>query len=97
MAPEVLNGAPFTEKSDMYSFGLVLWVLLTGEPPYTELDELSNDSFSDAVCGGHRPPMPEHTPTALRALMRDCKRLRRDSSARLSHAHALRLGRRSVR
>lgn len=72
MAPEVLNGAPFNEKSDMYSFGLVLWVLITGEVPYRDLDDLSNDSFADAVCGGHRPALPADIPPALRRLIKDC-------------------------
>jgi hypothetical protein len=72
MAPEVLNGAPFNEKSDMYSFGLVLWVLITGEVPYHDLDDLSNDSFADAVCGGHRPALPADIPPSLRRLVKDC-------------------------
>lgn len=72
MAPEVLNGAPFTEKSDMYSFGLVLWVLLTAQVPYSELDNLSNDSFADAVCAGRRPALPSDIPPALRRLIKEC-------------------------
>jgi serine/threonine protein kinase len=34
MAPEMLLGQPFDEKADIYSFGIVLWELYTGEEPY---------------------------------------------------------------
>lgn len=32
-APEVLLGQPATEKADIYSFGIVLFEIITGEPP----------------------------------------------------------------
>lgn len=36
MAPEHLDSihAPSTEKSDVYSFAIVVWVILTGNEPY---------------------------------------------------------------
>ncbi len=36
VAPEILNdnSQPYTEKADMYSFGLVLWEILTNKTPY---------------------------------------------------------------
>lgn len=36
MAPEHLESinTPSTEKSDVYSFAIVVWVVLTGEEPY---------------------------------------------------------------
>lgn len=30
-APEVLDSRPYTEKADVYSFGIVLWEMLMGE------------------------------------------------------------------
>jgi len=72
MAPEVMDGAPFTEKSDVYSFGLVLWALLSNQPPFGELEQLSNDSFADSVCSGHRPEIPADSPPPLRRLITEC-------------------------
>ena len=32
-APEIVSECPFTEKSDIYSFGIILWELVTREFP----------------------------------------------------------------
>lgn len=34
MAPEVLDNAPYDEKADVYSYGVVLWELITREEPF---------------------------------------------------------------
>lgn len=36
MAPEVIRCEPYTEKCDVYSFGIILNELITGEHPYIE-------------------------------------------------------------
>uniref|UniRef100_A0A8C6XEP4 Mitogen-activated protein kinase kinase kinase 12 n=1 Tax=Naja naja TaxID=35670 RepID=A0A8C6XEP4_NAJNA len=38
MAPEVIRNEPVSEKVDIWSFGVVLWELLTGEIPYKDVD-----------------------------------------------------------
>lgn len=37
MAPEVLRKRPHGRKSDIYSFGLVLWEMVAGAVPYVEM------------------------------------------------------------
>ena len=39
MAPEILQGQKYTKASDVYSFGMIMWELMTGRRPF--LDENS--------------------------------------------------------
>lgn len=34
MAPEVIRSKSYTEKADVYSFGIILWEIASREPPY---------------------------------------------------------------
>lgn len=36
-APEVIENIEYETKSDVFSFGIVIWELLTGKLPYAEL------------------------------------------------------------
>ncbi|XP_012081103.1 uncharacterized protein LOC105641215 isoform X2 [Jatropha curcas] len=72
MAPELLNGSSslVSEKVDVFSFGVVLWELLTGEEPYADL-------HYGAIIGGIvsntlRPPVPESCDPEWRSLMERC-------------------------
>lgn len=34
MAPEVITSNAYTEKADVFSFGIILWEIAAREPPY---------------------------------------------------------------
>ncbi|XP_073704910.1 receptor-interacting serine/threonine-protein kinase 1 [Garra rufa] len=75
MAPEHLKSinTRSTEKSDVYSFAIVVWVILTGREPYE--NARSEDQICHCVCQGERPDealIPRETPQDFIELMRTC-------------------------
>jgi len=41
MAPEVIKTSTFSKGSDVWSYGIVLWELLTGETPYKGINDMA--------------------------------------------------------
>ncbi|XP_011794444.1 PREDICTED: macrophage-stimulating protein receptor isoform X3 [Colobus angolensis palliatus] len=70
MALESLQTYRFTTKSDVWSFGVLLWELLTrGAPPYPHIDPFDLTHF---LAQGRRLPQPEYCPDSLYQVMRQC-------------------------
>lgn len=59
MAPEVIEHKPYDHKADVFSFGVVLWELLTGKLPYEYLTPLQ--AAIGVVQKGLRPTIPKST------------------------------------
>lgn len=70
MPPEVIRNEPCSEKVDIWSYGVVLWELLTCEIPYKEVD-------SSAIMWGVgnnslHLPIPSTCPDGFKLLMKQC-------------------------
>ncbi|CDY52799.1 BnaCnng23380D [Brassica napus] len=67
MAPEVIEHKPYDHKADVFSYGIVLWELLTGKLPYEYMTPLQ--AAVGVVQKGLRPKIPKKTHPKMRELM----------------------------
>uniref|UniRef100_A0A670J3T8 receptor protein-tyrosine kinase n=1 Tax=Podarcis muralis TaxID=64176 RepID=A0A670J3T8_PODMU len=69
-APEAISHRKFTSASDVWSYGIVMWEVMSyGERPYWEL---SNHEVMKAINEGFRLPAPMDCPSAIYQLMMRC-------------------------
>lgn len=87
MAPEMLMNKPYNERADVYSFGIVLWELLTQEEPYKDEFEDLEEFIEAIIVDGERPPIPEKCEPTLRSLLSTCYDI--NPAKRLSFADML--------
>ncbi|XP_050524364.1 mitogen-activated protein kinase kinase kinase 7-like isoform X2 [Daktulosphaira vitifoliae] len=71
MAPEVFEGSNYTEKCDVYSWGIILWQVLTRLKPFNEIGG-SAYGIMWAVHKGTRPPIFEQCPRPFQELITTC-------------------------
>ncbi|XP_017287199.1 mitogen-activated protein kinase kinase kinase 21 [Kryptolebias marmoratus] len=70
MAPEVIKCSLFSKGSDVWSYGVLLWELLTGEVPYRGIDGLAV-AYGVAV-NKLTLPIPSTCPEPFAKLMEEC-------------------------
>nr|XP_009419455.2 PREDICTED: serine/threonine-protein kinase STY17-like [Musa acuminata subsp. malaccensis] len=86
MAPEVIRCEPYTEKCDVYSFGIILNELITGEHPYIETSFGPAKIALEVSEGRLRPKLPEHDHECRELTELICCSWSDDASARPSFA-----------
>ncbi|XP_034432141.1 mitogen-activated protein kinase kinase kinase 7-like isoform X2 [Hippoglossus hippoglossus] len=71
MAPEVFEGSNYSEKCDVFSWGIILWEVITRKKPF---DEIGGSAFCImwAVHRGTRPPLIKYIPEPIETLMTRC-------------------------
>uniref|UniRef100_A0A672JIX1 Mitogen-activated protein kinase kinase kinase n=1 Tax=Salarias fasciatus TaxID=181472 RepID=A0A672JIX1_SALFA len=70
MAPEVIRSSTFSKGSDVWSYGVLLWELLTGEVPFRGIDGLAV-AYGVAM-NKLALPIPSTCPEPFARLMEDC-------------------------
>jgi len=88
MSPEQARGKPVDKRADVWSFGVLLWEMLTGRTLFT------GDTVTDVIAAVVREDpdldaLPRETPAAVRTLI--ARSLRKDPRTRLPDIGAARL------
>jgi serine/threonine protein kinase len=75
-APEIVKMERYTEKVDVYSFGIILWELITRQEPYG--GQKGVQIAYAAAEQGLRPKVPAYCPPEYAELMQECWAARPD-------------------
>jgi TolB-like protein/Flp pilus assembly protein TadD len=85
MAPEQLRGEPADARSDIWEIGVLLYEMASGRQPFSGH---SGFELTSAILRDPPPPLPDHIPTGLAAVIGKC--MAKDPSARYQNAGEVR-------
>jgi len=68
-APEVITGEKYSEKADVYSFGMIMWQVAARKPPFAGRNFMG---VSLDVLEGKRPQLPADNPEVFAKLVKKC-------------------------
>ncbi|CAB4416052.1 unnamed protein product [Rhizophagus irregularis] len=68
--PEILRGQDYTKASDIYSFGIIMYVIISELPPYYNV---AHDEFlALEICKGLRPEFNIKVPKLILHIIKIC-------------------------
>ncbi|RIA87166.1 kinase-like domain-containing protein, partial [Glomus cerebriforme] len=70
IAPEVLRGQNYTKASDIYSFGIIMYEMISGLPPYHDVSH--DENLAMKICQGLRPRFNIKVPQLIVHLIKRC-------------------------
>ena len=70
MAPEVIRGKVYTTAADIYSIGMLMYEVSTGQPPF--YGRVQNIHLAFDICSGIRPTIPGDIPESYKEMMNKC-------------------------
>mmetsp|Transcript_26350 Transcript_26350/g.40212 ORF Transcript_26350/g.40212 Transcript_26350/m.40212 type:complete len:88 (-) Transcript_26350:409-672(-) len=87
MAPEIFNEKKYNEKADMWSLGIIMYILLTGKAPYFGNDD--ERIISQVKKGHYNRRLLQDSRISKQAQTLIDKLLNKDPKQRLSAEEAL--------
>ncbi|RHZ82274.1 hypothetical protein Glove_110g70 [Diversispora epigaea] len=70
ISPEVLSGEEYKKEADVYSFGIIVYEMVTGIPPYHDISH--DKDLAIKICNGLRPKIPFHIPKLITRMIMRC-------------------------
>src|SRR5437016_1404723 len=70
VAPEVLRGKTYTQASDVYGFGIIIYEVFNGLPPYHDMPH--EEFLAIKICGGLRPGFNIKVPQLIEDIAKKC-------------------------
>src|SRR5947209_17132611 len=70
VAPELFNGGAYSQASDVYAFGIIMWEISSGEKPFHQI--IHDKLLALRIFQGLRPTITEDTPQFYCDLMQKC-------------------------
>jgi hypothetical protein len=70
MAPEIFAGEGYDFTVDVYAYGILMYVVVTGLEPFN--DSTNQFVIAGKVQGGYRPPIPRSINAGYRSLIQRC-------------------------
>src|SRR6266536_896841 len=70
IAPEILRGQNYTKAADVYSFGIIMYEVFSGLPPYH--DVIHDKNLAIKICLGFRPRFNIKVPQLIMHLIKSC-------------------------
>ncbi|RIA80305.1 kinase-like domain-containing protein, partial [Glomus cerebriforme] len=70
VAPEVLRGKQYTQESDIYSFGIIIYEVFNGLPPYYDMPH--EEFLAIKICQGLRPSFNIKVPQLIVDIFKQC-------------------------
>ncbi|RIA94784.1 kinase-like domain-containing protein, partial [Glomus cerebriforme] len=70
IAPEILQGQNYTKAADIYSFGIIMYEIISGLPPYHNVSHDINLAIK--ICQGLRPRFNIKVPQLIVHLIKRC-------------------------
>jgi serine/threonine protein kinase len=70
IAPEILRGGVYTKAADIYSFGIIMYEVISGLPPYHSSSH--DENLAIKICRGFRPMFNIKVPQSVVHLIKKC-------------------------